>query len=82
MSEETIKPARKTPAPMTAFIGNWDKDLAGTTSTFIVKAKCDSDDKSVREAVKELGFGTYDVWVGRVHSVSFEKVEKSAFIKG
>ncbi|MFA7254357.1 MAG: hypothetical protein WC107_07480 [Patescibacteria group bacterium] len=73
---------RKAPVPVKALIGVWDEDLVSKTNTFIVKATTTGDAKAIRDAVKALGFGEYEVIVGRTHPISYQEVKKTSLSIG
>ena len=75
--------ARKTPDPMMAYICNAEqtKDDEGNPKLkFDVLRRCPADPKAIKDAVKELGHGTYTVITGRLSQVVFTKVESDRIV--
>lgn len=75
--------ARKTPEPMMAYICNAEqsKDDEGNSKLkFDVLRRCPANPKAIKDAVKELGHGTYTIITGRISQAVFTKVESDRIV--
>ncbi len=83
ITQSPIAKARKTPEPMMAYICNAEqsKDDEGNPKLkFDVLRRCPADPKTIKDAVRELGHGTYTVITGRISQVVFTKVESDRIV--
>jgi len=67
---------RKTPGPMSTFIGKWSEDkksFAVLAGPFTAAAE-----KEIKAAVKDLGEGTYDRMTCRTEPITYKKVTRDS----